>query len=64
MVVFYDFFCEGPYALRKYALTAVRGLSAVSVLVQIGYLLGKDYFVYYWDVTTFLREQCCILRYA
>ena len=25
-VNFYDFFLEGPSALRKYALTAVRGL--------------------------------------
>ena len=24
---FYELFCEGPSALRKYALTAVRGLS-------------------------------------
>ena len=25
-MVFYELFCEGPSALRKYALTAVRGL--------------------------------------
>ena len=26
-LIFYELFCEGPSALRKYALTAVRGLS-------------------------------------
>ena len=25
-LIFYELFCEGPSALRKYALTAVRGL--------------------------------------
>ena len=29
-VIFYELFCEGPSALRKYALTAVRGLRYIS----------------------------------
>ena len=24
--IFYELFCKGPFAIRKYALTAVRGL--------------------------------------
>ena len=28
-LIFYELFCEGPSALRKYALTAVRGLRRV-----------------------------------
>ena len=30
-LIFYDFFCEGPSALHKYVLTAVRGLITVIV---------------------------------
>ena len=28
-LIFYELFCKGPSALRKYALTAVRGLKAI-----------------------------------
>ena len=46
--LFYDiFFCQGPSALRKYALTAVRGLMApvlsISVLLsQYSEMNGKE----------------------
>ena len=30
LLIFYQLFCSGPSALRKYALTAVRGLRLVT----------------------------------
>ena len=32
-LIFYELFCEGPSALRKYALTAVRGLRRVWLIL-------------------------------
>ena len=34
-LIFYDLFCEGPSALRKYALTAVRELMFVAIIRKL-----------------------------
>ena len=34
-LIFYELFCEGPSALRKYALTAERGLTVRYVRMRM-----------------------------
>ena len=36
-LIFYELFCQGPSALHKYALMAVRGLIATLKSLQIQY---------------------------